>query len=296
MPVKFLLSNSDCEFIRELYNALTKTFVCDIIIIGDNMKINKVEKLKDGKYKIYFDDEFIITYDNVILENNLLYKKEIDDSLYSKMILDTKYFDQYNKVVKYILKRRRSEKEVIEYINKYFEDLKEEDINKIIIKLKQTNLINDLEYCKAFINDKINLGKLGINKIRIELLGQNIPIEIIEQELSNVDRDILNLRLEKMIKKRINSNRKYSNNHLRQKLLSEMINLGYSKDIIQELIDKNLKDEETILKEEFLKSYKIFSKKYEGDALYNMIRKKLLSKGFELYKINELIMDTKKNL
>ena len=42
------------------------------------MLITKIEKLKNNKYKIIIDDEKIITFDNVILDNNLLYKKVID--------------------------------------------------------------------------------------------------------------------------------------------------------------------------------------------------------------------------
>ena len=74
------------------------------------MEINKIVKLKNNKYKIYIGSEVITTYDNVILENNLLYKKSIDDKLYNKILNDTNYFDIYNKIVKYILKKRRSER------------------------------------------------------------------------------------------------------------------------------------------------------------------------------------------
>ena len=194
------------------------------------MKIDKIEKMKDNRYKITIDGEVITTFDNVILDNNLLYKKEIDKELYDSIIKNTEYYSNYNKVVKYILKRRRSEKEIKKYLVKL--ELKEEDINSIIIKLKNINLINDIEYCKAFINDKVNLSKQGINKIRIDLLEQEIPIEIIEDELRKVDIDLINNRLEKLIVKKINSNRKYSKNQLKQRILNEMINLGYDKNSI----------------------------------------------------------------
>ena len=45
------------------------------------------------------DGESVITYDNVILENELLYKKSIDNNLYKKILLDTSYYDIYNKTV-----------------------------------------------------------------------------------------------------------------------------------------------------------------------------------------------------
>ena len=43
------------------------------------MKIEKIQKLKNNKYKIKLDSGDIInTYDDVILNNSLLFNKEID--------------------------------------------------------------------------------------------------------------------------------------------------------------------------------------------------------------------------
>ena len=63
------------------------------------MKIEKIKKLKSGKYKLELDnDQSIITYDDVILKNNLLYNKEIDNDklneLYNKpleFLIDKEY-------------------------------------------------------------------------------------------------------------------------------------------------------------------------------------------------------------
>ena len=251
------------------------------------MKIDKIEKLKDNKYKITIDGEVITTFDDVILDNNLLFKKEIDIELYNIIIKDTEYYTGYNKVVKYILKRRRSEKEIKEYLIKL--QLKENDIAKIINKLKSINLINDREYCKAFINDKVNLSKQGINKIRLNLLQQDIPIEIIEEELKKIDSDILNNRLEKLIIKKIDSNRKYSKNILKQRILNEMINLGYNKETILDILDENIRDDQNIIEKEFEKIYNKFSKKYTGNELNIKIKQKLLSKSFNSEDIDSLI-------
>lgn len=242
------------------------------------MKLEKIVKMKDNKYKIYIDGEAILTFDNVLLENDLLYKKDIDFSLYNKIIKDTLYYDVYNKTVKYILKKRRSEKEIIDYLEKF--DLTENDKNKLIAKLKAMNFINDKEFCRAFVNDKIYLSKNGINKIRIELLEHNIPITMIDEELNKIDNEVINDRLEKLILKKINSNNKFSNYHLKQKILNDMIMLGYSKNSVIEIIDKNLKDDREIALKEFDKMYNKLSKKYSGSELIAKFKQKLLAKGF----------------
>ena len=251
------------------------------------MLINKIEKFKDNKYKITIDGEIITTFDNVLLNNNLLYKKEIDEEMYKIILKDTEYYNNYNRVVKYILKRRRSEKEIKKYLTKL--EVNEKDINSIIIKLKDINLINDKEYCKAYINDKVNLSKQGINKIRIDLIEQDIPIEIIETELSNIDVNLLNNRLEKIILKKINYNRKYSNNQLKQRILNEMINLGYNKENILNILEKNIKDDSKILETEFDKLYNKLSKKYFDKELSNKLKQKLMLKNFKIEDINNLL-------
>lgn len=253
------------------------------------MQINKIIKLKDNKYKIYIDGEAIVVYDNVILENDLLYKKSINDNIFKKILNDNAYYEVYNKTVKYILKKRRSKKEIYKYLEKF--NLKDKEINKIIDKLKELNLINDVEFCKAYINDKLYLSKSGINKIRIELLEQEIPYNIIEEELNNIDTGILSNRLEKLILKKINSNKKYSNQLLKQKILNEMINLGYDKNSILQILENNLKDNNNILNNEFDRTYNKLKVKYSGNELNNKTKQKLIQKGFSIHDINKLIQE-----
>ena len=251
------------------------------------MKINKIKKMGGNKYKIYIDDDVFYTYDDVIIDNNLLYKKVIDKELYNKIFYETNFYDVYYKVVKYIMKKRRSEKEIVIYLNKF--DIVEFDKNKIINKLKSINLIYDKEYCKAYINDKLYISKEGINKIKNDLIKQNIDINIIENELKNIDVIFVNEKLKKIILKKINSNNKYSNQYLRQKIINEMTNMGYDKEVIIEIFDNNLKDDTTILKNEFNKTYDKLKIKYSGFDLKNKVRQKLLLKGFTLENINLLL-------
>ena len=244
--------------------------------------------MKDNKYKIYIDTDSIITYDNVILENDLLYKKNIDSDLYKKILIDTNYYDIYNKTVKYILKKRRSEKEIRNYLYKF--DIPNKDIESIIVKLKDINLINDKDYCKAYINDKLYLSKDGINKIKKTLIDGNINIEVIETELNNIDRDLFNEKLEKLIIKKINSNKKYSNNYLKQKIVNDMINLGYDKDRIICILENNLINDANILENEFNKVYNKLKNKYNGYELTNKVKQKLIQKGFSIGEITSLLI------
>ena len=249
------------------------------------MNIEKIIKLKNNKYKIVFDDHEITTYDNVILDNNLLYKKNIDKENYDKIIKDTNYYDIYNKCVKSILKKRKSEKEIKEYLDKFNIDNKD----KIISKLKEINLINDRDFTRAYINDKIYLSKCGINKIKNDLINLGIDIIIINEELSNIDKSIFQDLLEKQVLKKIKNNTKYSNYQLKQKILNEMINLGYEKEDILSIIDVNIISDNEILEKEFNKIYNKLKTKYSGYELNQKIKQKLTIKGFKVDDINKKI-------
>jgi len=94
-----------------------------------------------------------------------------------------------------------------------------------------------------------------------------------------------------LIVKKINSNHKYSNQYLRQKLINDMVNLGYSRDSIIDIIDKNLLNDSDIVKKEFNKIYINLKKKYSGVDLNLKLKQKLISKGFEIDVINKLIQE-----
>ena len=153
------------------------------------MKIRKITKMKSGKYKIEFDNNTkLVTYDNIILENNILFKKELDDELYNKLYNETLDYNLYSKVLKYVLIKIRSLKEIRKYMDKL--QINEEEQFKIISKLETNNFINDSKFAEAFIADKINLSNIGPNKIKKELLEHNIDELTIDEYLSKYDNDV----------------------------------------------------------------------------------------------------------
>ena len=145
------------------------------------MRITNIKK-SGNKYKIEFSSgRSILTFDNVILDNNLLYDKKIDDSLYDKIVKETSYYGNYNDVLKKISRKMMSEEEVKRLLVK--KDVSLEDIGKIINKLKEINLINDRQYALAYTNDRINLSMDGPYKIKRNLEENKIDDDIIMEAL-----------------------------------------------------------------------------------------------------------------
>lgn len=251
------------------------------------MKIEEIKKEKSGKYKIVLDTkEIITTYDDVILNNGLLFHKEVDSKLLNKLNEETNYYVIYNKTIKFIERKLRSKKEIELFLDK--NSVSNSNKKKILSKLESINLINDEMFSNAYFQDRINLSSDGPYKIISELRKNNINEELINKIENKIDENVIYEKLNKLVVKKIKSNHNKSNYMLKQKIVGDMINLGYEKNMIVEIINKNLVNNTTIVNSEYKKLYNKLSKKYSDDELQKMIKNKLIQKGFSIEEINKI--------
>ena len=141
------------------------------------MKITKYTKLTSGKYKVILEDNSsIFLYEDIILNNNLLLKKQIEDI--EKIKQENNMYEIYYISKKYINKKYVSKKELKVYLKK--KKYLEKDINETIKKLEENNILDEKAYCKAYINDKLSFSNDGPNKIKKNLLKNGISEELID--------------------------------------------------------------------------------------------------------------------
>ena len=97
------------------------------------MKIKKIRKLNNSRYKIELDElESLILYEDVIINNNILYKKELDIKLIKKLNTENEYYEIYNRAFKYVVTKMRSIYEVEKYLDKL--QINEKDKKKSNVK------------------------------------------------------------------------------------------------------------------------------------------------------------------
>lgn len=252
------------------------------------MKIEKIQKMKDGKYKLLIEGkDDIITYDEVILKNNLLNKPQLDKDLLTKLKIDTEYYNIYSKALNYIQVRLRSEKEIIKYLEKF--ELSEKEKNTVLDELKSIGFINDFNFAQAYISDKMNLSNYGPHKIKRDLYDHDIDELVIEDLINKIDYNDILAKLYRLINKKILSNTKYSKFQLKSKILDNFIGLGYSVDMINEIFDELYLEDNNIIQKEYTKIYSNLKRKYSGNELYQNIKQKLYQKGFQTSEIAEVI-------
>lgn len=242
------------------------------------MKIEKYTKLKDNRYEVLIDDIKVKLYDDVIVKYELLRNKEIDDELFAEI---TKYNDKleaYYRSLKYITRKLRTEKEIEEYLKK---DYTKKTIKETIDRLKENGYLNKELYLKSYLADQVNLGSIGPNKIKSNLVKLGFTEDEIKDKIDSISEDVWFDKIRKNVKKMINSNKTLSNNKLKEKILYNLSTIGFYKWMIEEVIaESEFKNTDSILKKEYEKAKVKLSKKYEGYELETRILAKLVAKGF----------------
>ena len=200
------------------------------------MKIIKYEFTKKNNYNIYLDNGEVITLkESVITENELLLKKEINEELYNKLIIDNRIYELYEVAIKYINVRLRSIKEIKDYLIK-----KEKDTNIVNIvcnRLIKNGYLDDEIFTGAYIKDKLNFTTMGDYKLKKELERLGVESNIIEEHLSHIDNNLLEERIKKIIDKDIRTNTKYSGINLKNKIYNHLLSQGYSSSIVINIIN-----------------------------------------------------------
>ena len=247
------------------------------------MKILRYEKKKNGMYQVFFDNgNNIDVHEEIILKYNLLIKKEVYNEEIDRMLDENKVYIAYDLALKYISIKLRSKKEIREYLSK--KEIDQKVIDEVILLLDKNNYLDDFMYASAYVNDKILLSNDGPFKIAANLVELGIRDDAIAKALSIFDTPLQKERISKLVNKYKSTNRNKSIFSLKNKILTNLYNLGYDKSIINEVISSsNFGDDSEIAKKEYEKIYKKLSRKYSGSELEYRIKQKMYSLGFNNY-------------
>ena len=242
------------------------------------MKIKKYTKDKGNKYKVLIDDINYTLYDDVIVKYSLLLKDEISEKELNAIVEENDKLSSYYDSIKYITKKMRSKLEIKEFLRKKM--VNEKVIDETIKKLEENHFLNEELFIKAYVNDQINLTNNGKNKILKGLVKLGIDNDQASTYLDNIDNEVFMSKIDKYVDKKISTNKNSSIYMLKNKIMTDLINLGYEKsDIVEVLNSKEINDDEA-KKREYEKIKRSLEKKYSGDVLEYKVREKLYRKGF----------------
>lgn len=259
------------------------------------MKIKSYKKLKNSCYKITFKDSSkeLLLYDEVILKYNLLLKKEITEKELQEIIKENHHYSCYYHALKYITNKNRSKKEIREFLKR--RNFEVRNIENVIKILEEKKYIDEENYLKMYIHDQIELTYNGPKKISEKLKDLGFQEEIISKELSIIPKEVWLSKLEHIIQKKVNANKKDGQNKIKEKILYNGLNEGFLKeDILCILENIDIPKNNSALEKETQKLYNKLSQKYEGSTLIYQIKGRLLNKGFSYEEIDKALESIKK--
>ena len=144
----------------------------------------------------------------------------------------------FNKVLRFLSFRQRSEKEIKDYLLK--KNVSSYVSSKIIEKLKEFKFLNDEEFARAWISSRKTSKPKPWRIIKLELRRKGISEELIEsfepekEEENELDLDAAR----KIVEKKIGKYKGLSKNEIYQKLGRHLASKGFDWDTVKRSIDE----------------------------------------------------------
>ena len=201
------------------------------------MIINNIEfSDKKDKFVIETDtkESFLLSYNDFEkykIHNEMI----IDDELYTHLLNISKFTEAFEISLNFLSYKLRTEKEIITKLKS--KKFSTEIIDEVITKLKNLDLLDDYNYAKIFINDKINLTNYSKRRIINDLYQKGIDKRIYEDYLEEVFG--YNMELDKatqIVETKINIwKEKHEGYDLKNKIVTFLLQKGFSYDIAKQV-------------------------------------------------------------
>lgn len=259
------------------------------------INLKSITKQKNGRYRLEFDIDDVISKHTVLEETllslSLFSPRPLTKDEYENTIQKGEYDLLYQKCLDFINFQMRTVYEINKYLKKYTSDLI--IMKKIVTKLKLSGFLNDNDYMKRYISEKMEYDYIGPAKIKESLFKKGLNKEFIDDNLKIFSADLQVEKIIYLIEKetRYPIKKPYLKfvNSFKQKLINKGFSLSSVNaaiDIKKDIIIESIDIEELIRKEIALLKRKYDISIYEEK---DIIVKKLLQKGFIYSNINKYL-------
>lgn len=204
------------------------------------MIITKIEQqLKQtDRYNIYIDGEFFMgVYEDTLLR----FQMRKGDEISAEKLKEIKELDEYNYgkniAYKYLSYKPRSIKEVKNKLT--YKKISKPAAEKIIEHLKKYDFVNDEDYAKMYVKEKINRKAMGESMLKFKMIDKGIDKEIISKVVAENYSEEKQIEagkklLQKYLKKKSAIEDKLE---LKKKCYQYLFSRGYSYSIISQILD-----------------------------------------------------------
>src|SRR5699024_11122298 len=185
------------------------------------------------RYNIFIDDKYAFAVDEKILvEYKLTKGLKLEANEMIELIDAESLKASYVLAIQYLSYRQRSASEIEQYLLK--KEVEPKHIELVMDRLNNEKLLDDLEFAKTFVQERIRQKKKGPKIISNELFKKGISKEKIDKEISNITFDekkqikYANTFVQKSKKKKKKGPKKISNKLFKKGISKEKIDKAIS--------------------------------------------------------------------
>lgn len=187
----------------------------------------------DGKYSFGLDIENLFKF-------KLKVEQELSNKEVSKIVKKAEFNKTYEKLLKFSTLRPRSKKEIERWLKKH--KIHETLHDNLFNRLKKLKLINEEQFAKWWVDQRMEFKPRGKYALRSELLTKGVDRKIIDNVLNQVDLNETKIAKELLIKKKYRWD-KLAKLEKRKKMSQFLARKGISWESIKEAIDDILENQ-----------------------------------------------------
>lgn len=254
-----------------------------------------VVKISQGRgpfYKVEFSNgETLRLSEDTVVRHRLLKGQELDEKLLAEIKQEGKEDMGYQMALNYLSYQLRTEKEIRTYLKD--NEIESDDRNKIVIRLKEVKLVDDLVYGESYIRTQMRLGDKGPRVLQQKLKQKGLKENDIQQALYLYEVDEQFQVAFHTAKKSLKKFHHHSQREVRQKVQQLLMTKGFSSDtsknVLAELDFSEVEEQETDALE--VQGEKLWRKnqRFEPAKRRQKVKQSLYQKGFQLDQIDAFI-------
>lgn len=195
----------------------------------------EVQKRNKDRSNVYIDNDYAFSLSNeLVYKEGLKLNEKIDIERINAIAKEDNYIKCKTTALRIVEKSYKSEKELVDKL--ILKGYDNESINKTMDVLKEYNFINDENYVKMYVKDKLK--QVGKKKIKYDLAKKGISDKIIDEEIYNIDSEYEKNTAYNLVIKKYNTiaKREADRFKLSQKLYRFLLSKGYSYDIVSSVV------------------------------------------------------------
>jgi len=208
------------------------------------MKIVRVVKKDDENVIVYLDNEekLYLSYE-VFLKNRLNKDMEISEDGFSFLVRENQKYFIKKKALNLLARRLHSCKELkLKLMRNKYEATLVDDVLRYLLEKK---FLDDSQFGRQYVDEKVRIKAWGRNKLKSELFKKGLAPNLIEEILSNNEKEIYSENAEMLARKKLKilMKREFDTRKLSSKLSSFLYSRGYDYDTISQVVFRLIKEE-----------------------------------------------------